>query len=937
MSLPLTALAQQTFTVDGKTVTHDIFGNGDSTDNGNAPTPNDSSSLTNSSDGNILTVNNSDVSGHGVVGGARMYNGSSSVPVYARNNQVTISGSTAVKEVDGGLAFANSPGTAIATNNTVSITDGTVSGNVFGGFAYSISSTATATGNTVIIDGGAFSASSVISGGNGIGGSTSDFFSNNTLELNSATSIFKAQNFETIKFGNINTANIGELDTAPTGTAAGTLVKMNTQGNNINFGGVISGVNGGVEKNGAGTLTLTGTNTYTGGTKINEGFINFNNANAFGTGNITLNGGGLQWATGNTTDISGRLNPLGTLGGIFDTNGNNVTLATAISGTGGIEKTGDGTLTLSKNNTYTGNTTITDGTLALSGNGSIAASSGVSLANQPDAIFDISGANGDRTIKGLTGGGTTGGNVNLGVNTLIVDIDNNTVNTYNGVIDGSGGLTKDGDGTLILSGNNIYSGLTEVKNGTLELFGSGSISDKLVLYSGAVFNAGNATVKLNYLDVRDAVNWTGNLDMTGGTLNFYVPTDAKNGDIMLKVTGTADITGSTINVGVVGTNSPLKAGDQVVLINAGTLTGAPTNKTSDGSGMGVSLKYEFDILADSLNNQLLATVSKTELNPQTKSFSEARLSQLAFGNQGTDLIAGQGLFAALDTLDTLDTAARRGKNTTVFGAISGGSSRYKTGSHSDVSGVSLIAGLTGNSRLAHGKLTLGAFFEYGNANYDSYNSFVNAADVHGKGDTDYTGGGVLAHFEFNPTARGNAWLESSARFGESSVDFKTDDMFDLSSGQHPAFASDSNYAAAHIGLGYHWNLTKRNGFDLYAQYLWSRQNADTAELTTSETIKFEVANSERLRLGSRFVYNLNPHRRAYAGIAWEHEFDGEANASIFDYKLDTPKLTGDTCKLELGLTLQPTKTCPFTRNLGVQGYTGKREGVAGSVEVKCEF
>ncbi|GHT41668.1 hypothetical protein FACS189443_3740 [Planctomycetales bacterium] len=71
--------------------------------------------------------------------------------------------------------------------------------------------------------------------------------------------------------------------------------------------------------------------------------------------------------------------------------------------------------------------------------------------------------------------------------------------------------------------------------------------------------------------------------------------------------------------------------------------------------------------------------------------------------------------------------------------------------------------------MAHGKLTLGAFFEYGNANYDSFNSFVNAASVHGKGGIDYTSGGVLAHFEFNPTARGNAWLESPARFGEASV------------------------------------------------------------------------------------------------------------------------------------------------------------------------
>ena len=57
---------------------------------------------------------------------------------------------------------------------------------------------------------------------------------------------------------------------------------------------------------------------------------------------ITLNGGGLQWATGNTHDISSQLAPLGAAGGIFDTNGNNVTLASTISGAGALTKQGLG-------------------------------------------------------------------------------------------------------------------------------------------------------------------------------------------------------------------------------------------------------------------------------------------------------------------------------------------------------------------------------------------------------------------------------------------------------------------------------------------------------------------------------------------------------------------------------------------------------------------
>jgi autotransporter-associated beta strand protein len=103
---------------------------------------------------------------------------------------------------------------------------------------------------------------------------------------------------------------------------------------------------------------------------IAGGLINFNAASNFGTGPILLNGGGLQWAAGTSTDISPRLAAFGADGATFDTNGNTVTLASALSGIGGVTKIGAGALVLAGTDTYRGPTTVAAGTLTV--NGSIA-------------------------------------------------------------------------------------------------------------------------------------------------------------------------------------------------------------------------------------------------------------------------------------------------------------------------------------------------------------------------------------------------------------------------------------------------------------------------------------------------------------------------------------------------------------------------------------
>ena len=144
---------------------------------------------------------------------------------------------------------------------------------------------------------------------------------------------------------------------------------MTVANSNLTVSGVISGSNG-LALNGPGTLTLTGSNTYTGGTGLISGVLSFA-AGALRSGSVALGGGTLQYAGGNTQDVSTRLLlPSGTA--TIDTNGNNVTFASSFGGGGGsLVKIGSGAIALSAANTFTGNTTINGGTLQLNvqGNG----------------------------------------------------------------------------------------------------------------------------------------------------------------------------------------------------------------------------------------------------------------------------------------------------------------------------------------------------------------------------------------------------------------------------------------------------------------------------------------------------------------------------------------------------------------------------------------
>jgi autotransporter-associated beta strand protein len=205
-----------------------------------------------------------------------------------------------------------------------------------------------------------------------------------------------------------------------------------SRSNDITYPGNISGT-GTLTKLGNGFLSLTGTNSFTGGTTISAGTLNVGSANAIGSsGALTFTGGTLQYSASNATDYSSRI-ASSTSAISIDTNGRNVTFSSAIAATntGGLTKLGLGTLTLSGNNAYTGTTTISAGTLQIGSGGTTGSISG-NITNNAALIFNRSDSP-----------------------------------THAGNISGSGTLTKLGTGTLTLSGSNSYAGTTTVSAGVL--------------------------------------------------------------------------------------------------------------------------------------------------------------------------------------------------------------------------------------------------------------------------------------------------------------------------------------------------------------------------------------------------------------------------------------------------------------------------------------
>lgn len=415
---------------------------------------------------------------------------------------------------------------------------------------------------------------------------------------------------------------------------------------------VLTGGNN-LTKTGAGNLTLTGVNTFTGNVIVNANFLIISNDNQLGAVPGVATADKIQLGAGTlgvNATISINANRGITLNNAASTidvfAANTATYNGIIAGTGGLTKAGPGTLVIGGSNTYTGNSTISNGVLRInninalgSTAGGTTVASGAALelnagANYPAEPLTLNGTGisnggalrkidiGDRNYLGnitlgsdarinVTGGGLVhrDANLNLAGNTLYLGGNQNFVMGVNIVVQnaskttGDGAIFKDGTGWLEIRPQTSMTGNIILQQGIIRqvLNTPYSTSGLLIIRSGTQYRSGDAAARTVQKPIRvegdfemghsggGAITFEGTVDLNAGTRTITMANDntisgaISNGSLTKAGAGSLTLSGSNTYAG----NTNINAGN-LIAASAGAFGGGTDVFISNGATLTVS-------------------------------------------------------------------------------------------------------------------------------------------------------------------------------------------------------------------------------------------------------------------------------------------------------------------------------------------------------------
>ena len=561
--------------------------------------------------------------------------------------------------------------------------------------------------------------------------------------------------------------------------------------------------------------------------------------------------------------------------------------------------------------------------------------------------------------------------------------------------DATGNTVTLAGGTFSAANTEVYGGFVRggtgyAATGNTVILGANLGKDAL---QNAQIYGGNTPARVtgNTLSVEGAGLTVGSIN-NFENLHFILPAATAAGATMLKVTGgvpTFFAQMTNIGVAIAGGGSVLKMGDQVTLLtNTAGLTNGSGGILQQGTDyqqvnltgrQGISLDYGFALDNDA--NSIFAQVTAVpkpkptpqpqpdpkpqptppqpqpepqpqpgpQVNPQTKAIPEGRVAGMGMLNLGADQIVrmtgnlpnrtGGGAPNFGGSADGKGAGANGApSDTTAFARLSGYDQKVMTGSHVKVNGASAIVGAAKVLPLAGGgTAAVGAFFEYGDGSFKTHNGF-DTGDVNGKGNSDYYGAGVLARVNLagkeSADGGGAPFVEGSVHAGRIHNNWHTDDLRDAATGARAQYDIRTPYMGGHVGAGYRWQADANTQVEVFGQYLYTHM--DGKETTVAlDPYSFRAVKSSRTRIGAKGTWAVSQQTQAYAGAAWEREFDGTARATAYSFDVPAPTMKGNSAVIDAGLSFQPKRN--LSTNVGVTGYAGKRRGASANVEVQYLF
>lgn len=509
----------------------------------------------------------------------------------------------------------------------------------------------------------------------------------------------------------------------------------------------------------------------------------------------------------------------------------------------------------------------------------------------------------------------------------------NTVNINGGTVtdDVRGGWSDNGqayDNTVNISGGiigeaddivNIYGGYIDhsgiAYDNEVVISGSADITyANLYGYGGDPTNATGNTLTIN--------GWSGS---TQSVQNFndiaFKNINWNDEEPVLRITeGSADdLAKTTIDTIHIAGGSNINVGESMTLIESKNSNDLGLNKdnVTDTFTAGVAREGLGSTRID--GNVVTFNVNSIKLSSQAVSAAQTRAASAAFVNQGTDLIS--------DSLDTISRDDNYGVKT--FAAVHGNRSKYDVADDIKINGWSTIVGVGNADKFDNGsELSWGVFYENGSGNYRTYNSFNNEF-FRGDGSMVYNGGGIAARYE----NKNGVYTEGSIRAGmlKNELDNAMRDV----NGSY-GYETESAYYGAHIGVGKIISLSDSSDLDIYGKFFHTYTEGDSVTIA-GDKFDFDSITSDRLRVGARITSNKGNKFSTYYGLAYEYEFNGDADMTAQGLRADTQSLQGSSVMAEVGFNYQPTPDSPWSFDLNMRGYAGERQGGSFNVQATYTF